>query len=729
MKPVLALLATLFALAGFTASAKAAVPPSFIFDAARAPHPLALDPSLRDPAWAAGKVPVSGPWEDVTTRAAAPLATTAYLLYDDRYLYVAFVADQSGVAITATQSTDDVGFGTDDFVAVGIDTSGSGSQAYLFETTPRGVRYQQATENVRYRPRWQSVARVHGHTWTAVMRIPLHAMRLHGGAKQTWRVGFFRSVAATGEHYSWAFDPLMQDQGAGNWPTFNDLRYWPTVAGVTIAPTSLSRPRPRAEVYALGSAGIDRNLYQQSDGTFERQKTRSLGVDVAYPLTRTINFVGTLNPDFSNVEVDQQTIAPQEFARQLTEYRPFFAQGAQYLNPNPSPYTDFSSPGNEVFYSPSVGPFDRGAKVEGVYGLQSFGMLSFRGFNQVTGDTFDDQAFGFKHALPDQTFQYWADGVLAHHSIAGDDATTEFGAKGRGVRNGFVWSFNHDDERGSWVPQGSAHSTNAFVDVHQHNYEVNAGYVDITPHYDPLDGFTSISDVRGLQGFLALNGTLPGVKNWNVFIQGDRFFDGSGAVHESSFGAFLAATFKDGLSLNGAGPSVSLLRAYNGNFFTGYPLYTNPTVVPFDLVSIPVGFRDGTPRPIDVSVNYGSFGGNWLHLYTAQTSRPLGRRYTLALEYDGSYERSLATGLLDSQFLRRVTFGYDIDARSNVSLSLRAINGTGGFAIPGVNLAAAYHIRFRHGDLYVNYGSPSAIATINRLIVKYVFRAGADAGT
>jgi hypothetical protein len=42
----------------------------------------------------------------------------------------------------------------------------------------------------------------------------------------------------------------------------------------------------------------------------------------------------------------------------------------------------------------------------------------------------------------------------------------------------------------------------------------------------------------------------------------------------------------------------------------------------------------------------------------------------------------------------------------------------------------AFHERFHGGnELYVNYGSPAAGATINRLIVKYVFHAGADAGT
>ena len=84
------------------AVAGAAVPGSFSFTVARAPHPLPLDAALADPAWEAGKVPNGdGPWENVTTRAPAKLATTAYLLYDDKNLYVGFKAEQTGVPIIA----------------------------------------------------------------------------------------------------------------------------------------------------------------------------------------------------------------------------------------------------------------------------------------------------------------------------------------------------------------------------------------------------------------------------------------------------------------------------------------------------------------------------------------------------------------------------------------------------------------------------------------------------
>jgi hypothetical protein len=215
-----------------------------------------------------------------------------------------------------------------------------------------------------------------------------------------------------------------------------------------------------------------------------------------------------------------------------------------------------------------------------------------------------------------------------------------------------------------------------------------------------------------------LTGRTPGVKSWSFFVQGDRLLNHAGAIHEADANVFFTASFTNGISINGLGPSTSELLMPAGS------------IVPFNLMYVPIGYHDQTPAPIDVTAAWGSFGGNWLHLYTAQTSRPLGSRYTLGLEYDGSYERSLSTGVLQSQFLRRISVGVNLGPSSNFSLSLRDITGLGGFAPQtGLNLAAGFHAWTKSGDLYVNFGSPSAFATLNRTIVKYVFRLGGDAGT
>ncbi|HWT04837.1 MAG TPA: hypothetical protein VN224_03700, partial [Xanthomonadales bacterium] len=88
-------------------------------------------------------------------------------------------------------------------------------------------------------------------------------------------------------------------------------------------------------------------------------------------------------------------------------------------------------------------------------------------------------------------------------------------------------------------------------------------------------------------------------------------------------------------------------------------------------------------------------------------------------------------GLLDSQWLRRVSVGVPIDAESNLSISLRSINGLGGFAPQaGTNLAFAYHRRFGNGnEVFLNYGTPAAFTTLHRFVLKLVFHVNGDAGT
>ena len=729
-------------------AARAAVTAAFSFPVARAPHPLPLDASLSDPAWQAGRVPNHGPWADVTTKGAAPFATQAYVLYDDRNLYVAFHVSQHGVPLTATQTEQDVGFGIDDFVGIGVDPSGAGSRDFYFEVTPIGTRYDQSNENVRYRPTWRTATVETPDGWNAVMIIPLDVLHIRSAGTQTWRFQFVRAVAAAGEHYVWAFNGLMQDGAPGSWPVFTDARFWTAGTGVRVAKSAAERPMPRADVYALDSFGSDRNLFEQPNQTFLPENVRNFGIDASVPITSTINFVGTLNPDFSNVELDQIVVTPQEFRRQLTEYRPFFSEGAVFINADSGMRTTtgaYSTAPNYVFYSPSIGTFDRGAKVEGSFGDQSIGVMSFRGYDDTTGQTFDDQAYGYEHALQDNSFIYWSDGVLAHHSVSGDDSTIEGGAEARNLKTGLITFADYAFETGSWVPDGHADSFQTFADVHKPNYEVNAGYLDITPNYNPIDGYTANSDIRGPQGIVDFSGGGSRfVKNWIFFLEGDRFEDESGAVHQTDTSASLGATFKDGLSLDGLGPAVGLLRSYaipsgpdctgpivTRSAFTGFPCYLDGETQPYDLMTVPIGYGDAGPNPIDVAYAWGPFGGYATHLFTAAATRTFAKHLTATLTYDGTYERDPQTSLLNSQWLRRVSLGYNLSSQSSLTFAVRSVNGYGGFQpTVGTDLAFAYQRNFTNGDeLYLNYGTPASASTLHRFIVKFVFHAGADTGT
>ncbi len=711
------------------------IPPEIV--AVRATKPLALDSAPTDAAWAPGALPGSRNFISLTRQARAPMQTQAYLLYDDQNLYVAFHCEQPDQPIVATQTTNDLGFGLDDFVGIGIDTSGNASQVYFFEATPHGVRYQQASESNRYRPAWSAVGSVANGSWNSVMTIPLAALKYHAGPKTSWRINVFRSVSAINERLTWAYNGLMHDSAVGDgWPAPTDARFWPRLTGLHFAAVRTARI-PSADFYGLGSIGSDHNIFVAPDGLLETEPARTFGLDISYPLTDTTTLVATANPDFSNIEVDQQTIEPQEFSRQLKEYRPFFAQGASYIEANPYPPGSYVAPGDLLFYTPNVGPFDRGAKIEGTNGNQSFGVMSFRGYDELNTTVFDDTAFGYHHVLPDRTFQYWLDGVLAHHSDAADE-TTEFGLGGRNNTSGFVWQADDALEHRVDAQLADEHSFNAFVDIHKPNYELNATYRDVSPSYGPIDGFTATADLHGPSAAVNFNGAAWGLKNVALQLYGDRYFDASGAVHQADTFAYLTAVFRNGWSIDSLGPGTGVLRSYDivgganctgavigRSGYSGAPCYRNGQTDRFNLFSAAIGYREGTSMPAAFSYAQGPFGPAYVHQFSATTSRPLGSRLSLALEYDGTNEHANSDGQVDSQWLRRISLGMALGADENVTLSLRAINGNGGYAVPGVNLAAGYHRRYANGnDFYADFGTAAAPQTLHRVIVKYVLHLG-----
>ena len=442
----------------------------------------------------------------MTTRSPALDATTAYLLYDDHFLYVGFKAAQSPGSIAASQTTNDVGFGIDDFVGIGIDTSGAGSQAYYFETTPRGVRYQSAVENVRYRPRWQAAATIGPSGWSAVLVIPLDVLKIRSGKAQTWRLQFVRALARKGEHYVWAYDGLMSDAPAGQWPTFADTRWWASATNVTTAAGGgRGGARGRADVFGLASIGEDRNLFQQANGQFlpmtvrHFRPRRQLFVDADDELRRHARS-GFLQrrdrpaDDRARKSSSGNSSSTGRSSRKgPTSSTPTPAPARPRRRSRPLPTT--------YFYSPEVGPFDRGAKVEGTFGDQSLGVLSFRGFDRNHRQHVRRSGVRIR-TRPARRNVSVLERRRAWRITALPETTrrSKPAWKGATSRAGWCGSSTTRSKPAVGYRRDTPISSEAcFVDVHKPNYEVYAGYFDVSPNYDPIDGFTVNSDIRGPQ--------------------------------------------------------------------------------------------------------------------------------------------------------------------------------------------------------------------------------------
>jgi hypothetical protein len=256
-----------------------------------------LDGTLNDPAWQKAAHVELG-W-DFTYRRPAEERTDAYLLMDSHYLYVAFVAQQAE-PITATQRTNDNPLGADDVVRVYLWPGGDQGFEYGFASNPIGTRYAFSSENTAFAPAWQSVAKTQAHGYTVTERIPLAVMRSDG--RGTWRVQFDRRVEDANTLYEWAHADAQGGTDSSLYTGYLD--------GMQSVAKS-TRTKPRLQLYTLGEMAAN-----SAGGSTSR-----MGADFAVPITPTASFLGTLHPDYSNVELDQQTIAPTAFQRRFQEVR------------------------------------------------------------------------------------------------------------------------------------------------------------------------------------------------------------------------------------------------------------------------------------------------------------------------------------------------------------------------------------------------------------------------
>jgi hypothetical protein len=129
-----------------------------------------------------------------------------------------------------------------------------------------------------------------------------------------------------------------------------------------------------------------------------------MGGDFSLPVTATSSVYGTIHPDFSNVEVDQQSISPTAYQRSYNEVRPFFTQGANY-------YERFSCsacPGISQLYTPAIPTPRDGYAFEGKQGR-----ISFAAFDAV-GNGRTDGAAAVTARSPDNHWHLTAQTVAAN---------------------------------------------------------------------------------------------------------------------------------------------------------------------------------------------------------------------------------------------------------------------------------------------------------------------------
>ena len=329
------------------------------FDVQRVAAPLKID-GVIDPAEWAGAKPMELAWETFPqNNVPASVKSEAFIGYDENNLYVALRAfDPNPGAIRAHLTDRDSAY-SDDFIGIAIDTFNDERRAFEFFVNPLGVQMDltnndlSGNEDDSWDAIWHSAAKIHGDRYEVEMAIPFTQLRFKDvNGPQTWGIDVVR-IYPRDQRIRFGLHPQNKNRSCyvcqfsklsgfeGITPGRN-LEFQPTVT----AHRTDARP-------AVAS--------NMQSGDFETEP----GLTTRWGVTPNLTLLGTLNPDFSQIEADSgQLDINTTFALFYNEKRPFFLEGADF----------FEAP-LQIVYTRTVAAPDWGAKLTGKEGKNGGGLF------------------------------------------------------------------------------------------------------------------------------------------------------------------------------------------------------------------------------------------------------------------------------------------------------------------------------------------------------------------
>lgn len=713
MKLFIATIAAFFACA--TAAQSAALSGAFSIAVPVLSAPAHMDGDI-DASWSKA-VRVSALFDFTYQRNGEP--TAVYVAQDPGGLDVAFQARQQA-AFTDSSETNGAGVMNDDNVTVALWPQGDGGFSYTFSANARGVRYQTSSENSAYAPEWTAVGKRTPGGYVVTMRIPFQSMR--SGNSTAWKVQFERVVQATNSTQVW--EHVEGQRNAA------DRAFAGTLQGIVPhGGTAQARPKPRLQLYGLGEV-----TNRQNGGSTSR-----IGADIALPVTATSSLLASFHPDYSNVEVDQQTIAPSAFARRFNEVRPFFTQLSSNFN---NTFSCTNCP--TTLYTPAIPTFKQGYAYEGTQGK-----LNFAAFDAVGAQRSDSaETLSYTDQDPAKILGLSLQRVLVDVPGFHDDTTTIYTGYEWQKTHRFVY-FNGGTDRGTAVTQPG------FADY----FEYGGGYVDkntvygvsiqkLGPQFSPADGFVQQLDVAGLTLFynttfhFGADAALQDISLSNGY---SRMHDHSGNPAQNGYNGQVNFDFRHQLTLHVFG-GYSANETFDGEY------------LPFNQNGAFVGYKSQTSTPDSIMFAEGRYSHGTLRSWSYVATLPLRRSLNLTLETDeNAYSPRGLFALREpaaTQWLERAGLDWQFNRNASFDVGLRRIAGRNlpnAFQAPDLptpaapcgtqngfepfdcvnagNVSAAFHFLAAQNEWYVVYGNPNNLATLPAFYVKWIRYIGAQKGT
>jgi uncharacterized protein DUF5916/cellulose/xylan binding protein with CBM9 domain len=290
----------------------------------RASRPPVIDGVLDDEVWNQEPLPLDA-WVSYNPLRGdtmpTGLRTEVRIAYDDRNIYFAFHCfDSEPDRIRTTISRRDNAF-NDDWIAMSLDSVGTGQTAYHLFVNPSGVQMDALNttasgEQFDADMVWYSVGKVTTDGYVVELALPLQTIRFAGADDVRMGIVFFRKISRLGISYSWPAMPPGQ---------------WVFDAPGHLHFANLKQP-PLREILPSATYAINQSRRTFADWGGPLRKG-NLGASGKFGVTSNVTFDGTINPDFSQVESDAfQVQLNQRFPIFYSEKRPFFMEGMGLFN-------------------------------------------------------------------------------------------------------------------------------------------------------------------------------------------------------------------------------------------------------------------------------------------------------------------------------------------------------------------------------------------------------------
>lgn len=288
--------------------------------------------------------------------------TTAYLGYTHDYLFVAFVCrDHTPNLIRAHMLARD-SLGDDDFVEVILDTFHDQRRAFVFKTNAMGIQAdalysEQNGSDYSFDTVWDTWGKRTPGGYVVLLRIPFASMYFSNAGPneaRTWGLLLERGISHANESAFW---PQVRHDVAGR------LTQEVAVEGFSNIEHGHNL---QFEPYALARNLRQLNVVNPLNPYFQDKHLQGYaGLDAKFILHNSLVLDTTVNPDFSQVGVDNPAAPNQRFPAYFPEVRPFFIENSSY----------FMTP-ISLYYTDNIVLPKYGARLTGKLGPWAVGILS-----------------------------------------------------------------------------------------------------------------------------------------------------------------------------------------------------------------------------------------------------------------------------------------------------------------------------------------------------------------